>query len=807
LFQTPPPAAVEFLSKLREVVALSKIKIAAKRFAPSLIGIPEESASIVSSRTSQSVNGYAKQRIWQEQQAASSSSARCGLPDSLDVCGSKQQTIRRWLEDLDSGEPVEDLESGEPIEIQEVEPEVEVNTNGPIVVAESRKEEPVVVKTPKKPVRQNSKNNGNKPHQPKRLMDAVIKELVRERGLIGEDLPSSESNTIEDKSLDSVHDDITSEVVEDPYEFIAVNEAVSQVPQIPLTPAPATPNQRPALMMYCLPELLAKTSGYSLVSEVYVNDGYSCSSNHSTSPGSSINRHTIKHRPPKNSVGTPSDQSCSPTSSVSDSPEVVNNEDVENYPGSLTIKLPEAAPHEYRERGDDEDEQFEPDTLDRGRKCCKTRLPESQNVCADSLERPMKIQLRSSSSFFANTPTNEQSSWTPSEDVWNYSHSKKKRGASSISDLRGNQISFVSNLNKSSSGFGSLREIFEAKRQQQFKQNLEVLIAGGADCGQFKNRAARSLIAPNELKLRAHGLDAHTIDEIRQMMWSSTPAIEPKPNIKPQRQRSADMAACPPTPPPPVPPSIKRIPPSLPPKQKARAPEHPQKHQPHINPPIPPRELNSLLPPPSLPPKNSRGCRSLEQTTETKCQNLQHQLHHQITSRAAALPRASADSDEDEHNNREDSSCTLGRSLEHSIDNAFTTWKKDKWERETTVRMPNRPGDSGYLSSDSNNSLKRVAEELRDQGSETEEDESLCEGGSESGGESIGTDSFFYNKARPQDSVNFGERRRDTNVLLQGGAKKRQPPPPPKRINSKLETKNARHGNHFASNLSSKYGL
>jgi len=773
-FQAPPPAAIEFLSKLREVVALSKIKIAAKRFSPSLIGIPEETSSIVSSRTSQSVNGYAKQRQWQEQHASSSTSAISGLPDSFDVCGSKQQTIRRWLEDLETGEPVED---------QEVETEA---TNTPsikeVASVEEIKVEPVV-ETPKKPVRTNSKT-GVKPPQPKRLMDAVIKELVRERGLVGEEVPSSETTTSEDKSLESVVN-TDDDVGENQYEFIAINKQAANAE------ASSGSSQRPPLMMYCLPELLAKTSGYSLVSEVYVNDGYSCSSNQSSSPSSSINRHTIKHRPPKHSVGTPSDQSSSPTSSLSEHPDAVNTDDVDNYPGSLTIKLPEAAPHQYRERREDDDEQFEPDTLDRGRKTNKTQLPENQNVCTDSLERPMKIQLKSSGSFFTDA-ANEQTSWNSSTDVWNYSHAKKKRGPSSIADLRSSNISFASNLTKSSNGtgFGSLREIFEAKRQQQLKQHLEALVAGSAENPHGKNRAARSLIAPNELKLRAHGLDSHTIDEIREMMWSSTPEVAQKPKLKPTRQRSADLSACPPTPPPPVPPSIKSIPPSLPPKQKKSV-----DHSPY-NPPLPPREPAKSIIPPSLPPKNSRGCRSPPQVKKPPRQ----QLPSQITSRAA-LPRASADSDEDE---KEEGSCTLGRTVENSINDAFTTWKKSRWEQETSIKMPNRPGDSGYLSSDSNNSLKRVAQELRDQGSETEEDESLCDGGSESGAESIGTDSFFYNKASPQDSVNFGERRKESNVLLP--SVKKRPPPPPKRINSKLETKVARQHN-FASNLCSKYGL
>ncbi|KAL3286922.1 hypothetical protein HHI36_001407 [Cryptolaemus montrouzieri] len=42
LLASPPPAAVEFLQKIREVIAIAKQKIDAKKYAPTLLGIPEE---------------------------------------------------------------------------------------------------------------------------------------------------------------------------------------------------------------------------------------------------------------------------------------------------------------------------------------------------------------------------------------------------------------------------------------------------------------------------------------------------------------------------------------------------------------------------------------------------------------------------------------------------------------------------------------------------------------------------------------------------------------------------------------------
>lgn len=41
-FKAPPPAALEFLTKIREVIATAKLKLATKRFTPNLLNIPEE---------------------------------------------------------------------------------------------------------------------------------------------------------------------------------------------------------------------------------------------------------------------------------------------------------------------------------------------------------------------------------------------------------------------------------------------------------------------------------------------------------------------------------------------------------------------------------------------------------------------------------------------------------------------------------------------------------------------------------------------------------------------------------------------
>ncbi|XP_028982562.1 uncharacterized protein LOC107047702 [Diachasma alloeum] len=105
----PPPAAIEFLLKIREVISIAKHKMAAKRFVPSLSGIPEEEST--SGRCSSSENKRAGSV--QESVARSRKSQRCTgcpgctdsrpnppiLPDnSRPIPG--ESRVRAWLADV-----------------------------------------------------------------------------------------------------------------------------------------------------------------------------------------------------------------------------------------------------------------------------------------------------------------------------------------------------------------------------------------------------------------------------------------------------------------------------------------------------------------------------------------------------------------------------------------------------------------------------------------------------------------------------------------------------------------------------------
>ncbi|XP_076621526.1 uncharacterized protein LOC143341964 [Colletes latitarsis] len=112
LLLAPPPAAIEFLLKIREVISIAKHKMAAKKFVPTLIGIPEENNSdrcdSASKNQQRSSSGSVQGSI-----AKSRKSQRCtgcpGCTDSFKSTSMLSETdqpspgeskVRAWLEDV-----------------------------------------------------------------------------------------------------------------------------------------------------------------------------------------------------------------------------------------------------------------------------------------------------------------------------------------------------------------------------------------------------------------------------------------------------------------------------------------------------------------------------------------------------------------------------------------------------------------------------------------------------------------------------------------------------------------------------------
>ncbi|XP_024083816.1 uncharacterized protein LOC106666573 isoform X1 [Cimex lectularius] len=97
LLLAPPPAAIEFLTKIREVISIAKSKMQAKRFSPSLLRIPEENEN--KSSDGETCNGS---RL--NQYVPSVNSNKLLSSDGLNSCRNccktpenKQRSVEKWL--------------------------------------------------------------------------------------------------------------------------------------------------------------------------------------------------------------------------------------------------------------------------------------------------------------------------------------------------------------------------------------------------------------------------------------------------------------------------------------------------------------------------------------------------------------------------------------------------------------------------------------------------------------------------------------------------------------------------------------
>ncbi|XP_055836730.1 uncharacterized protein LOC129905304 [Episyrphus balteatus] len=95
LLQSPPPAAIEFLTKIREVIAIAKYKMATKRYQPSLIMIPEEFPLKTPSQTGSSQILYSG-TYGSSTECQGCVTNRCS--GHVKNCGDKRNSIEKWLE-------------------------------------------------------------------------------------------------------------------------------------------------------------------------------------------------------------------------------------------------------------------------------------------------------------------------------------------------------------------------------------------------------------------------------------------------------------------------------------------------------------------------------------------------------------------------------------------------------------------------------------------------------------------------------------------------------------------------------------
>ncbi|XP_067002355.2 uncharacterized protein sha [Anabrus simplex] len=909
LLLAPPPAAVEFLTKIREVICIARQKMAAKRFAPSLIGIPEESNDLTAvalpCTTTSPIPGLSLKRENSRRRGSSlmgvtdtSACLACCPPTSE----SKQNSIRRWLEDVPVGRAnikgrapsVPDSTTGaasgaaktagikrsnsklNPAPAPPVVPS-SIN-NKPVQVAKLNKSSPTklpssddvqkeATQTPpssppcpvpppmpsppietKKSTPLTRKKSQEAPAVPvvaKKLMDAVIKELIvqtkkpssptegdsltlrvpnppkqvetidfeadslersatankesEEMGMatpsdygdvpsqpspsLSSALPLEEELTMRNEifnirtgstTISKLKLDAKRPPVQDDhdYEIIVLNPEVNSQDE-----------SNKDIKLYSLPELLNNNDGYSLVSEVYVNDDYNFSSTPS-SPGNT-----------------------SSTSSTSSAPKIRYSEPGDK-PGHLTIEL-EDSPDNYLHVADESDS-FEPDTLDRKPSRRKktesiiihaTQYEQNNETFTDSLERPSQILLRTTGSFrsdslgrsgsndlahiFANSPLNR--AFGSLREIY--------EARTRLPNLYDNDNSSLVGSTRSLNSDGDYSHTYSWKKGFRLKEDVNfegILLNPEAK----QARRQRSPTPPSSAKKPRKICPPEIIPPLppkSQCLYQEIPP--PRPIHKPAKE-----------PTPPLPPRNNK--PPLPPKNGvSRSTSHKRKESNPARRPLPPlpkpsNELgfdqgNSTISSTSSVPRdfetlsiasgasvdslNSSDYEAFYTTpfsgdeevegSQTLGHRVERSLNNKFTSAGdtnekkdysnQSTPKTKKQCQTTPNNNRKtrenvdrnmgndsvSKGMQIALGIKHRTNKDTSKHIKDKrngdpvkkaWRRGAGSKNPHKPEDSGYLSTDSNESTGRRT------GSISETDESLCDGASESGGESIATDSFFF---------------------------------------------------------------
>lgn len=116
LLASPPPSAIEFLTKIREVITIAKNKMASKRYQPSLNLIPEEFSGGEENYNQETMKSKSS-IVSSSRRASSKDCAGCPGCDAggkkntsptesqqrnCKNCGDKRKTIQKWLENVSS---------------------------------------------------------------------------------------------------------------------------------------------------------------------------------------------------------------------------------------------------------------------------------------------------------------------------------------------------------------------------------------------------------------------------------------------------------------------------------------------------------------------------------------------------------------------------------------------------------------------------------------------------------------------------------------------------------------------------------
>lgn len=568
VFQTPPPAAVEFLTKIREVISVAKHKMSAKRFSPSLMGIPEEdpyakekppamrsrTSSVTSISRKNSCSGCPDPPPPSMTNYNSAASGACCPTDT------KQRIIRKWLEDVPivqsienktnkeiktesdavkaelakrpspppppvrseikrpsckgpapprppppkppklkkEEEPINDIPTFNNLPIlttfkgrntPEVPPPIPTTNPGPLPTGGSPPIAPSPPPLPKEDDHDSVPRVQGKDKVPpavaKTLMDAVIKELVVQKKMDpkkpkqvaaqfeNDEKIAFESDSLErskkevppepaksfrlfepeyDDQIDSCIDTCEEEPQADIPDVVQQHKPICQddhdYEMILLNPELAPNLDEKELKIYNLPEILSKNEGYSLVSEVYVNDGYTYSS------------------------GESSPNSTSPSSKES----LKSNQ---SNLGRLTIQVKDS-PDNYKHIADESD--FEPDTLDR--KPGKLKIVDTITNWEDCAQE--KYSNQTFHGMDMDCQHQNRKNQYISNDTYMDSLERPQIMLKSNSSFRKTSIErHVDELLRTlesplAKDFSSLREIYEAKSKNQRKRTETTSLVGGS---------------------------------------------------------------------------------------------------------------------------------------------------------------------------------------------------------------------------------------------------------------------------------------------------------------------------------------
>lgn len=261
------------------------------------------------------------------------------------------------------------------------------------------------------------------------------------------------------------------------------------------------------LKIYNLPEIMSKNErneGYSLVSEVYVNDGYSYSSDESTQSNNS--------------------------SSTKNGPELENS-------GRLTIHVKDS-PENYK-RLPDETETFEPDTLDR--KPGKFRYTKTIGNWEDNLQDQYSNQRFHEMDLECqhNNNNNNSNSCNGNENFIDSLErpriSLKTSGSFRKNSLEKDVDDLLRNLNVPlTRHFGSLREIYEAKSRGH-RRRTETSSLVGSVPSDVECTSTLSWSEDRRNKLLHRGIVLHVADETTKKHRRHKPKSCNYPDVVPPR--------------------------------------------------------------------------------------------------------------------------------------------------------------------------------------------------------------------------------------------------------------------------------